>query len=105
MYNFDKLLERKGTDCIKWDMMEKVYGHDVVPLWIADMDFEILPELQDIMVKRASHPTFGYTAASPSFKVFLPLSTTLPIFFLFLSYTSHNSGIIIPPYKYTTYQY
>ena len=47
--------------------MEKVYGHDVVPLWIADMDFEILPELQDIMVKRASHPTFGYTAASPKY--------------------------------------
>ena len=67
MYNFDKLVERKGTDCIKWDMTEKVYGHDVLPMFIADMDFEVLPELQEAMVKRASHPTFGYTAASPAY--------------------------------------
>ena len=59
MYNFDKIVERKGTDCIKWDMTGKVYGHDVLPMFIADMDFEVLPELQEAMVKRASHPSFG----------------------------------------------
>ena len=68
MYNFDKLVDRKGTDCIKWDMMDKVYGHEVIPLWIADMDFEILPELQEAMIKRASHPSFGYTAAAPAYR-------------------------------------
>lgn len=67
MYNFDKLVDRKGTECIKWDMAEKVYGHEVLPMFIADMDFEILPELQEAMVKRASHPSFGYTAASPAY--------------------------------------
>ena len=40
MYNFDKLVDRKGTECIKWDLVGKVYGSDdVIPLWIADMDF------------------------------------------------------------------
>lgn len=68
MYNFDKLLDRKGTDCLKWDMAEKVYGHEVIPLWIADMDFEVLPELQEAMIKRASHPSFGYTAAAPAYR-------------------------------------
>ena len=67
MYNFDKLVDRKGTECIKWDMMEKMYGHEVVPMFIADMDFEILPELQEAMIKRASHPSFGYTAPAPAY--------------------------------------
>ena len=67
MYNFDKLVDRKGTDCIKWDMAARAYGHDVLPMFIADMDFEVLPELQEAMVKRASHPSFGYTAASPAY--------------------------------------
>ena len=68
MYNFDKLLDRVGTDCVKWDMREKKFGTtDIIPMGIADMDFEILPELQEAMVKRASHPSFGYTAASPAY--------------------------------------
>lgn len=67
MYNFDKLVDRKGTDCIKWDKAEVVYGPGVIPMFIADMDFEVLPELQEAMVKRASHPTFGYTAASEGY--------------------------------------
>ena len=69
MYNFDKLVDRKGTECIKWDLIGKVYGSDdVIPLWIADMDFEILPELQEAMVKRASHPSFGYTIPAPAYR-------------------------------------
>ena len=62
MYNFDKLVDRRGTDCIKWDRVAKVYGaEDVIPLWIADMDFEILPELQQALHTRVDHPSFGYT--------------------------------------------
>ena len=67
MYNFDKLVDRKGTDCIKWDNMARSYGHDVIPMFIADMDFEVLPELQEAMIKRASHPTFGYTFPSEAY--------------------------------------
>ncbi len=69
MYNFDKLVDRKGTECIKWDLVGKVYGSDdVIPLWIADMDFEILPELQEAMIKRASHASFGYTIPAPAYR-------------------------------------
>ncbi|MBQ9969589.1 MAG: pyridoxal phosphate-dependent aminotransferase, partial [Oscillospiraceae bacterium] len=51
------------------DLVGKVYGSDdVIPLWIADMDFEILPELQEAMVKRASHPSFGYTIPAPAYR-------------------------------------
>jgi len=67
MYNFDKLVDRKGTDCIKWDNMVRSYGHDVVPMFIADMDFEVLPELQEAMIQRASHPTYGYTFPSEAY--------------------------------------
>lgn len=69
MYNFDKLVDRMGTNCIKWDYAEKVYGSpDVIPLWIADMDFEVLPELQKALHERVDHPTFGYTVPSPEFR-------------------------------------
>lgn len=68
MYNFDKLVDRRGTDCIKWDTLEKSYGSaDVLPLFIADMDFEVLPALQEAMVKRAQHPTYGYTLPNPKY--------------------------------------
>ena len=68
MYNFDKLVDRQGTDCIKWDMLERVYGNkDLIPLFIADMDFEVLPQLQEAMVKRAQHPTYGYTMPNPKY--------------------------------------
>lgn len=69
MYDFDKLIDRKGTECIKWDLVDRVYGSkDVIPLWIADMDFEVLPELQEAMMKRASHPSFGYTIPAPAYR-------------------------------------
>ena len=68
MYNFDKLVDRRGTDCIKWDTLEKSYGSaDVLPLFIADMDFEVLPALQEAIVKRAQHPTYGYTLPNPKY--------------------------------------
>ncbi|MBP1582236.1 MAG: pyridoxal phosphate-dependent aminotransferase [Oscillospiraceae bacterium] len=69
MYNFDKLVERKGTECMKWDFVEKIYGSaDVIPLWIADMDFEVLPEIREALEKRAAHPTYGYTASAPAYR-------------------------------------
>ena len=69
MYNFDKLVDRRGTQCIKWDLIDKVYGaDDVIPLWIADMDFEVLPEINDALIERSSHPSFGYTIPAPAYR-------------------------------------
>ncbi len=59
---FDAGLDRAGTRCVKWDEARKDYGDDLVPLWIADMDFPSPPAVQEALVKRAMHPTYGYTA-------------------------------------------
>ena len=57
-YNFDKLIERRGTGCVKWD---ETPDKDINPMWIADMDFPVAPAIQEAIKRRASHPVFGYT--------------------------------------------
>ena len=59
---FDAGLYRMGTRCEKWDEARKEHGDDLVPLWVADMDFPSPPAVQEAILKRAAHPTFGYTA-------------------------------------------
>lgn len=57
-YNFDEIIERKGTGCVKWDENP---DKDVIPLWVADMDFAVAPAIQEAISQRAQHPVFGYT--------------------------------------------
>ena len=57
-YNFDKLIERRGTGCVKWD---ETPDKDIIPMWIADMDFPVAPAIHEAIKRRASHPVFGYT--------------------------------------------
>jgi len=57
-YDFDELIERRGTGCVKWD--ENPTG-DIIPLWVADMDFKAAPAILDAVRKRAEHGVFGYT--------------------------------------------
>ena len=67
MYNeafFDRGLDRMGTDCIKWDVCRREHGADVLPMWVADMDFESPREVQAALEARAKHPTYGYTEVS-----------------------------------------
>ena len=56
-YNFDELIERRGTGCVKWD--ESL--NDIIPLWVADMDFAVAPAILEAIRQRAKHPVFGYT--------------------------------------------
>ena len=58
MFNFDEGIERRGTSCVKWD--ESFVGRDVLPMWVADMDFEIAPAITKRLVKTASKGAFGY---------------------------------------------
>lgn len=58
MYCFDEVIDRKGTNCTKWD---RYPNNDVIPLWIADMDFPCISQVQQAIVKRAQHPIYGYT--------------------------------------------
>lgn len=63
-YNFDKLIERRGTGCVKWD---ETPDKDIIPMWIADMDFPVAPAIQEAIKRRASHPVFGYTYVQDDF--------------------------------------
>jgi len=66
--NFDKLLNRKGTSSLKWDYVGKFYGDDdIIPMWVADSDFEVPKEVKEALVKRAEHGAFGYTGRGKEF--------------------------------------
>lgn len=59
---FDMGLNRMGTRSEKWDMIRRQHGPHILPLWVADMDFPSPPAVQEALLKRAAHPTYGYTA-------------------------------------------
>lgn len=61
-YDFDRLIERKKTDSAKWDNVNTLFGSDdVLPLWVADMDFPAPAPVVEAIVRRAEHPIYGYT--------------------------------------------
>lgn len=68
MYNFDTVVQRKGTVSRKWDCLTELYGdEEVLPLWVADMDFKSPPEVIDALVQRAEHGVYGYTGFSDQY--------------------------------------
>ena len=54
-YNFDSCPDRRGTESVKWDMYP-----GTLPLWVADMDFEVAPEIRAALQRRLDHGVFGY---------------------------------------------
>lgn len=67
-YNFDELINRTGTNCIKYDARKMFFGNeDVLPLWVADMDFRTPDFIVDAIKKRAEHEVFGYTFRAESY--------------------------------------
>ena len=67
-YNFDEIIERKGTDSIKYDKLIPMFGrNDLQPLWVADMDFATPPFILEDLKKRMEHPILGYAMRKPSF--------------------------------------
>lgn len=63
-YNFDEEIERRGTDSVKWDAVPIRWGRtDLLPLWVADMDFRTPPFVMDALRKRLEHEVLGYTFA------------------------------------------
>ena len=67
-YNFDKVTDRRGTDAIKWERMQAMWGRtDLLPLWVADMDFETPSFILDAIKKRCEHPILGYTSKSDDY--------------------------------------
>ena len=67
-YNFDEIIDRKGTDAVKWEGMKEVWGRtDLIPLWVADMDFATAPFIMDAVRKRCENPVLGYTCKPESY--------------------------------------
>ena len=63
MFSFDEGVTRAGTNCEKWDECKAVFGtEDVLPMWVADMDFAAPQPVIDAMARRVAHGAFGYTA-------------------------------------------
>ena len=57
-YDFSRPTERRGTDSYKWDSAPET---DIIPLWVADMDFETFPGITEALQRRVAHGIFGYT--------------------------------------------
>jgi cystathionine beta-lyase len=61
-YSFDEIIDREGTACVKWDLRDKVFGNpDVLPMWVADMDFKTPGFITDAVIERAQHAVYGYS--------------------------------------------
>ena len=67
-YNFDEVIERRGTNCVKYDAIKERYGNEnLIPLWVADMDFRTPDFIVNAIKKRCEHEIFGYTFGSDSY--------------------------------------
>lgn len=67
-YNFDQVIDRKSTHALKVDVLKERFGNeDLIPLWVADMDFMCAPEITDAIIERAKHGIFGYTCATDGY--------------------------------------
>lgn len=61
-YNFDEIVDRENTNCFKYDAREMIFGtSEVLPMWVADMDFKAPDFITEAINSRASHPLYGYT--------------------------------------------
>lgn len=61
-YNFDEIVDRRNSDCLKYDFAEKRgKPKDILPLWVADMDFKTPPEVIEALVTKSRHGIFGYS--------------------------------------------
>ena len=67
-YNFDEIIDRKGTDCFKWDALQMMYGRaDLTPMWVADMDFRSPDFVMEAIGRRCDHEVLGYTMPSEGY--------------------------------------
>lgn len=67
-YDFDTVIDRRGTSAIKYEWLDGVFGrHDVSPMWIADLDFAVCPDIVNGLRRRLDHPILGYYACPDSY--------------------------------------
>ena len=68
-YNFDEIINRKGTSCLKHDLANVIFNttEDIIPMWVADMDFKSPEVIVNALKERCNHEVFGYTAPSKEY--------------------------------------
>jgi cysteine-S-conjugate beta-lyase len=79
-YSFDRIIHRENTASVKFDLRETIFGtQEVLPMWVADMDFETPDFVREAVIERANHPIYGYTFRddtyyTPVFRIGHPFS-------------------------------
>ena len=74
MYQFDKIIDRSNTSSVKWDpeiLLENFGVEDCLPLWVADMDFEVAPAIKEALIKVADHGVYGYSGTKKHMDAFV----------------------------------
>ncbi len=67
-YNFDEVIDRRNTACLKYDFaVQRGRPADVLPFWVADMDLPIAQEIQKALIKRCEHGIFGYSESDANY--------------------------------------
>lgn len=67
-YNFDEVIDRSNSDCSKIENLKPLFGRkDIIPLWVADMDFKSPPAITQALMNRVEHGVFGYTVQSEAY--------------------------------------
>ena len=67
-FDFDRLTDRRGSGCYKYDALNMIYGRDdLISLWVADMDFGVAPPIREALQKRLDHGVFGYNLLQDRF--------------------------------------
>lgn len=67
-YDFDEVIDRHGSGCTKIEDLPALFGKDdLTPLWIADMDFRVCPEITEALQRRIAHPIYGYSRPCESY--------------------------------------
>jgi len=65
MFDFDAVISREGTSAEKYTARQRLFGRDdVMPFWVADMEFAVAPAIQEALADRVRHPVYGYTSVS-----------------------------------------
>ncbi len=117
MYDFDKIIHRENTNNVKYDIRDMYFGNkDVLPMWVADMDFETPDFIRNAIIERAQHPIYGYSIRSEEYyqsiinwvkrrldwelkkewMIFSP-GVVPALNFSVLSFTEPGDGIIVQP--------
>ena len=67
-YNFDEIIERRGTDCVKYDLLETIFGNgEALPFWVADTDFRVPDFIMDALHQRMNHEILAYSYRPESY--------------------------------------